>query len=85
MELEKMREMKAVTITNRGMVTIPAVYRKAYHLKDGDRVWIIEDEGTLRIIPIKTVEELRQDSYTAQEMLTSMEEAKREDLELENK
>ncbi len=85
MELEKSTGAKAVTITNRGMITIPAEFRKKYKLKDGNKVFIIEDEGSLKIIPIKSEEELRKDSYTAEEMLKSMEESRREDLEQEEK
>ncbi len=85
MELAKSNGAKSVTITNRGMITIPSKFRKRYNLKDGNKVFIIEDEGSLKIIPIKSEEELRKDSYTAEEMLKSMEESKREELEQEEK
>ena len=43
MDVKKSIEEKKVTITNQGMVTIPAAFRKSYGLKDGDKVLIIED------------------------------------------
>ncbi|OLS14635.1 MAG: hypothetical protein RBG13Loki_1737 [Promethearchaeota archaeon CR_4] len=85
MELGKTVDSKAVTITNRGMITIPSGFRKRFNLKDGNKVFIIEDEGSLRIIPIKSEEELRKDSYSAEEMLKSMEQSKKEELEQEDK
>jgi len=44
MVLDKVVNEKEVTITNRGMITIPAAFRKNFNLKDGDKVLIIEDE-----------------------------------------
>ncbi len=85
MVLEKTHDVKAVTITNRGMITIPAVYRKRFKLKDGDKVFIFEDEGTLKMIPIRSIEELRKGSYTAEQMLKSIEESRKEDLEQEDR
>ncbi len=85
MELEKTFDAKAVTITNRGMITIPSGFRKRFKLKDGDKIFIYEDEGTLRLIPIRPIEELRKGSYTAEEMLKSIEESKKEELEQEDK
>jgi len=59
MKVEKIIEEKQVTITNQGMITIPAAFRKSYNLKDGDKILIVEDEGTLKIIPLKEEEELK--------------------------
>jgi hypothetical protein len=39
----------------------------------------------LKIIPIKSIEELRQNSYTVEELLASLEESKKEELELEDR
>lgn len=71
---------KIVTITNQGMITIPSAFRKIYGLKDGDKILIIEDEGTLKIIPLKDEQELSQDSYSAEEMLKQMEKSKKEEI-----
>ncbi|NVM37704.1 MAG: AbrB/MazE/SpoVT family DNA-binding domain-containing protein [Candidatus Lokiarchaeota archaeon] len=83
MVLEKVVNEKEVTITNRGMITIPAAFRKSYNLKDGDKVLIIEDEGTLKIIPIKDPETLRLKSYSTEEMKKEMDKSRKEELERE--
>jgi len=83
MVLEKVVNEKEVTITNRGMITIPAAFRKSYNLKDGDKVLIIEDEGTLKIIPIKDPETLRLNSYSTEEMKKEMDKSRKEELERE--
>jgi len=83
MVLDKIVNEKEVTITNRGMITIPAGFRKNFNLKDGDKVLIIEDEGTLKIIPIKDPESLRANSYDTEEMKKEMNKSRKEELERE--
>ena len=83
MVLDKIVNEKEVTITNRGMITIPAGFRKNFNLKDGDKVLIIEDEGTLKIIPIKDPETLRLNSYSTEEMKKEMNKSRKEELERE--
>ncbi|MHA1273439.1 MAG: AbrB/MazE/SpoVT family DNA-binding domain-containing protein [Promethearchaeota archaeon] len=80
MEIEKIVDYKPVKVTNNGMITIPSYLRKKYNIKDGDKVFIFEDEGILKIIPIKSSEELRKNSYTVEEMKKIMEETKREEI-----
>jgi AbrB family looped-hinge helix DNA binding protein len=80
MDFVKSIKEKTVTITNQGMITIPSAFRKIYGLKDGDKVLIIEDEGTLKIIPLKDEEKLRKNSYSAEEMLKRMEKSKKEEI-----
>ena len=83
MVLDKVVNEKEVTITNRGMITIPAAFRKSFNLKDGDKVLVIEDEGTLKIIPIKDPESLRLNSYSTEEMKKEMDKSRKEELERE--
>ncbi len=83
MDVKKTIEEKKVTITNRGMITIPAAFRKNYGLKDGDKVLIVEDEGTLKIIPLKNIDELKKNSYNMKEMLDQMKKSKIEELSRE--
>ena len=83
MDVKKIIEEKKVTITNKGMISIPAAFRKSYGLKDGDKVLIIEDEGTLKIIPLKDIDELRRKSYNSKEMLDQMKKSKIEELSRE--
>ncbi len=72
-----------VKITNRGMVSIPAAFRKKYDLKDGNYVIVLEEEGTLRLIPLKSTEQLQEESVSVEEMLNIIAESRKEDLELE--
>jgi bifunctional DNA-binding transcriptional regulator/antitoxin component of YhaV-PrlF toxin-antitoxin module len=65
------------------MITIPAAFRKNFNLKDRDKVLIIEDEDTLKIIPIKDPETLRINSYNTEEMKKEMNKSRKEELERE--
>jgi len=80
--VENIKE-KTVTITNQGMITIPSAFRKIYGLKDGDKVLIIEDEGVLKIIPLKDEQDLRKNSYSTEEMLNQMEKSKKYEIKRE--
>lgn len=83
MIIEKILKEKWVTITNQGMITIPAAFRKRYNLTDGDKILIIEDEGTLKIIPLKNEDDLKKESYSTKEMLQQMKASKAEELNRE--
>lgn len=72
-----------VKITNRGMVSIPASFRKKYDLKDGNYVIVLEEEGTLRLIPLKSTEQLQEESISVEEMRNIIAESRKEELELE--
>ena len=72
-----------VKITNRGMVSIPAAFRKKYDLKDGNYVIVLEEEGTLRLIPLKSTEQLQEESISVEEMRNIIADSRKEDLELE--
>lgn len=83
MSIEKMIKEKPVKVTNNGMITIPATFRKRYNLKDGDKVLILEDAGMLKIVPIREISELRKESYTSKDMKVLSEELKSEELKRE--
>ena len=83
MDIKTIIKEKLVTITNQGMVTIPAIFRKMHNLKDGDKVLIVEDEGTLKMIPLKEIEEIQKESYNTKEMLDQMEKAKKSEVRRE--
>ena len=40
-------------VFNKGQVVIPAVLRKKYNIKAGNKVEIIEDNDGIKIVPIK--------------------------------
>ncbi len=67
------------------MVTIPASLRKKYGFQDGDQVIVVEDEGMLKIIPLKSIKSLQKRSITTKEMLEILKRSREEELELEGK
>ena len=73
-----------VKVTNRGMITIPANLRKKYGLQDGNQVIVIEDEGMLKIIPVKTIKSLQNKSITTKEMIGILKRSREEELEIED-
>ena len=75
---------KSVTVTNRGMVCIPAELRRKYNIKDGDTITVIEDEEGIKIIPIQDLEQLRKNGVQAKEMLSIMKQGRAEELEIED-
>ncbi len=83
MNIEKSIFEKTVTITNQGMITIPAAFRKTYGLKDGDKVLVVEDEGSLKLIPLKIEAEIRKNTYSRAELLNQMKKSKKEDISKE--
>ena len=80
MNIEKSIFEKTVTVTNQGMITIPAAFRKSFDLKDGDKVLVVEDEGSLKLIPLKNEEEIRKNNYTKSEILKQMKKGKNEEI-----
>lgn len=75
---------KSVKVTNHGMISIPADIRKKYMIKDGDRVYVLEDEDGIKVIPIEHIPVLRKRiNMTSKEMLEFMEQERRKELELE--
>ncbi|NMC05198.1 MAG: AbrB/MazE/SpoVT family DNA-binding domain-containing protein [Candidatus Lokiarchaeota archaeon] len=75
---------KPVKVTNHGMISIPAEIRKKYGIKDGDRVYVIEDENGIRVIPIMDMSVLREKVHmTTARMLDFMEKARKRELEIE--
>jgi AbrB family looped-hinge helix DNA binding protein len=66
-------------IVNHGMINIPAAIRKKLQLKDGDKVWVeLNDDGIIQLIPIKSIEEIQNKSYSPQEMLEEMEKFRKQ-------
>ena len=74
-----------IKISNHGRITIPAGIRKKFGLKDGDNVFVFEEEGMIRVVPILSIDELRSSSITAQEMIEMLKKSREEEIELENK
>jgi len=75
---------KLVKITNKGMISIPAAIRKKFALHDGDQVVISEEEdGTIKIYPLESIESLRERSITVAEYRALHDQIEEEDLERE--
>ena len=47
------------TVTSKSMVTIPSRIRRKYGIKDGDKVEFVERDGSIVLIPLKSLKELR--------------------------
>ena len=65
------------------MISIPAAIRKKYDLKDGNYVVVLEEECILRLIPLKSTEQLQAESIPFEETLKMIKESRKEELELE--
>ncbi len=72
-----------VTITSRGMITIPLNLRKKFHLKAGTQIAILEDEGKLSLIPLVDIEQIRHSFPTLAETSKIIDKSHKEELEIE--
>ncbi len=50
---------ETATVTSKSMVTIPSRIRRKYGIKDGDKVEFVEQDGSIVLIPLKRLKELR--------------------------
>lgn len=72
---------KAVKVTNKGMISIPAAIRKKHGIKDGDYVILRENkDGSINILPVETVETLRKQALTTKEFKEVYYRSRREDM-----
>ena len=78
-----MTTKEIVKITRRGMITIPLGVRKKFNLKVGSSVALIEDEGKLTLIPLKDIEDLREEFISKKEMAEIIDQTDKEEMELE--
>ena len=74
---------KTVKVTNKGMISIPAFIRKKYHIKDGDFVIVREEEGVIKLIPIESIESLRERALTVEASREIFHQSRKEDREME--
>ena len=66
------------------MISIPAEIRKKYKIREGDNIIVKEDEnGTLQLIPIESIEALRARALTVEESRELYIRSRKEDMELE--
>ena len=43
------------TITSKGQVVIPAAVRRRHGIKAGQKFKVVEEEGAIRLVPVKTM------------------------------
>ena len=74
-----------VTLNERGMVTIPLEIRKKFNLKKGSKAIIMEIDGNIEIIPLRTVEEMEAACTISRERMAQIyDESHDQELKLEN-
>ena len=72
---------KAVKVTNKGMISIPAAIRKKHGIKDGDYVILREiNDGTINILSVEPVETLRKQALTTKEFKEVYNHSREEDM-----
>ncbi|MHA1856000.1 MAG: AbrB/MazE/SpoVT family DNA-binding domain-containing protein [Promethearchaeota archaeon] len=79
---------KTVTVTNRGMLTIPAKIRKKLNIKDGNKIFVSEKNGYIILKPITDFTEEKNKIFDYEEMVDLMkrkESQKEFDIEIENR
>jgi len=74
---------KIVTMTNRGMITIPVSLRKKFNLQDGQPMAIIEQEDKMVLIPIIDFEKEREFFLDNEAMKQILDQLDAEELALE--
>ena len=79
---------KTVTVTNRGMLTIPAKIRKKLNIKDGNKIFVSEKNGYIILKPIIDFTEEKNKIFDYEEMVDLIkrkESQKKIDIEVENR
>lgn len=75
---------KIITMTNRGMITIPASIRNKYQLKDGQPLVIIAQENKMVLIPIIDLEKERDSFLDSDAMKQILDQFDDEEIHLED-
>lgn len=72
-----------ITMNSRGMITIPKNFREKHHYTAGSQFSVMDLDGVLTIIPIIPLEELRNDLIPHKQLISTLEEDRARELELE--
>ncbi|HME55143.1 MAG TPA: AbrB/MazE/SpoVT family DNA-binding domain-containing protein [Candidatus Lokiarchaeia archaeon] len=73
-----------VKVTNKGMISIPAEIRKKHDIVDGQYILVSEDDdGNIRLEPVKTVDAIRKNAPTVEEFKKFYLDSRKEDMRLE--
>ncbi|MGC8998956.1 MAG: AbrB/MazE/SpoVT family DNA-binding domain-containing protein [Candidatus Bathyarchaeia archaeon] len=71
------------TVTEKGMITLPAELRRKHSIKKGSKVKFIETERGILIVPIPSLEDLFGIDPTMKEVAKAISEGRREEIKLE--
>jgi len=76
------RMTEYVTVTERGMTTIPARLKRKYGIKSGMKLEVVEEEKGILFVPIPKLEDLYGvDGDLALEMIKELKAEKRKEIE----
>lgn len=71
------------TVTEKGMITLPADIRRKYSIKKGSKVKIMEEEKGILIMPIPKLEDLFGIDPSMKEVAKAISEGRREEIQHE--
>lgn len=71
------------TVTEKGMITLPADIRRKYSIKKGSKVKIMEEEKGILIMPIPRLEDLFGIDPSMKEVAKAISEGRREEIQHE--
>ncbi len=77
-----------VTVTNRGMLTIPAKIRKILNIEDGHKIFVSEKDGYIILKPIIDFTKEENKIFDSEEMVNLMkqrESQKEQEIEIEDR
>jgi len=72
-------------MTNRGMITIPSKIRKKLGFKDGKKFMVIEEEGSVRIIPLYDLRKNYEWMKDTRELTKKISSERNLEIEVENR
>jgi AbrB family looped-hinge helix DNA binding protein len=49
---------ETATVTSKSMITIPSSIRRRHKIREGDKVQFVEVDGTIMMIPVKSLAEM---------------------------
>ena len=80
-----MNDHSIVSMTNRGMITIPSKIRKKLDFQDGTEFMVIEEDGIVKIIPLYDLRKRQEWILDTSEITKNIDEERQSEIEVENK
>jgi AbrB family looped-hinge helix DNA binding protein len=72
------------TVTEKGMITLPADIRRKYSIKKGSKVTLTDEEKGIVIMPIPQLEDLFGIDPSMKEVAKTISEGRQEEIQHEN-